>query len=94
MKFLKQWKRSQDFYNCYLYLESVRSRMNSNGENLQSEVFQMCVDAEYALSVILNKAACLVKYQMITVRDIILVNPIHKDETFNHYMGRFECSRR
>ncbi|MGB0862545.1 MAG: CHAT domain-containing protein [Saprospiraceae bacterium] len=88
---LKALEAKGDFYNSYLYLESIRSRMSSNGANLESEVYQLSVDAEYALSVILNKAAFLVKYQMITVRDIIIVNPWHKDASFNHYMGRLNA---
>ncbi len=88
---LEAIEAKSDFYNSYLYLESVRSRMNEKGENLEAEVYQICVDAEYALSIILSKAACLVKYHMITVRDIVLVNPIHRDETFNHYMGRLNA---
>jgi hypothetical protein len=88
---LKALEDKGEFYNSYLYLESIRSRMASDGANLDSEVHQLSVDAEYALSVILNKAAFLVKYQMITVRDIVIVNPWHKDAEFNHYMGRLNA---
>mgnify|MGYP000353794660 CR=1 FL=1 len=80
-----------EFYNSYLFLDSIRSRMKDNGANLDNEVYQLCIDAEYALSVILNKSAFLVKYQMITVRDIIIANPWHKDPEFNHYMGRLNA---
>ena len=84
-------KEKGEFYNSYLFLESIRSRMNANGANLSSEAYQLCVDAEFAMSQILLKAAFLVKYQMITVRDIMIVNPWHKKEAFNHYMGRLNA---
>lgn len=79
-----------DYYNAYLFLESIRSRMNA-GSDFQNEVYQLCVDAEYALSVILSKAAFLVRYQMITIRDIFIVNPWHKEEEFSHFMGRLNA---
>ncbi len=88
---LEALEEKGEFFNAYLYLESIRSRLSEDGANLQNEVYQLCVDAEYALSTILCKAAFLVKYSMITVRDIIIVNPKHREAAFNHYMGRLNA---
>jgi len=88
---LEALEEKGEFFNSYLYLESIRSRLNANGANLENEAHQLCVDAEYALSVILSKSAFLVKYSMITIRDIVVSNPKHKDAEFNHYMGRLNA---
>lgn len=88
---LEAFNEKGEYYNAYLYLESVRNRLSEQGVNLASEITQLCIDAEYALSVILTKATFLVKYQMITIRDIMIVNPWHKEASFHHYMGRLNA---
>lgn len=83
-------KEKKDTYNAYIFLESLRSRLAEN-QDLSAEINQLCADAEYALSLILSAATFLVKYQMLTVRDIILANPRHKDAEFKHFMGRLNA---
>lgn len=80
------------FYNAYLFMESIRSRLISGDEaNLEREIWQICSDSEYSLSIILQKVAFLVKYQMLTIRDIVISKTRHENAQFKHFMGRLNA---
>ncbi len=83
----------EEFFDAYLYLESLKNRLNNanNTTNLQNELWEICADAEYFLHVVVGKAAFLINYQMLTVRDIIISNPRHSDATFKHNMGNLKA---
>lgn len=77
------------FYNAYLYLESIKSQLHQGKvDALESDITGICADAEYALSVILSEMAFLVNYLMITVRDIYLFNPRHREIEYQHQIGK------
>ena len=63
----------------------------ADGANLEQEVPQLCVDAEYSLSIVLGKLAFLINYQMLTVRDILINKAPHRNATFNHIMGNLKA---
>lgn len=88
---LKEFKTKKEFYNSYMYLESLRSRLIEDGANLEAEVPQLCVDAEYCLSIVIGKMAFLIKYQMLTVRDILINKAPHREPVFKHIMGNLKA---
>jgi hypothetical protein len=82
----------KEFYNAYMYLESLRSRLLSpDSANLAAEVPQLCADAEYCLSIVIGKIAFLINYQMLTIRDILIQKMPHDEPTFNHIMGNLKA---
>ena len=88
---LAEFKAKKEFYNSYMYLESLRSRLIEDGANLENEVPQLCVDAEYCLSIVIGKMAFLINYQMLTVRDILINKAPHQDPIFKHVMGNLKA---
>lgn len=83
---------SGEVYSSYLYLESLRSKLNNRADaELEANKFQLCADGEYFLSTLLIHTAFLVKYDLITIRDIYVVNPKHLPTRFNHYIGRLNA---
>jgi hypothetical protein len=88
----KALSEKKDFYNAYMYLESLRSRLLSpDSANLEAEAPQLCADAEYCLSIVIGKMAFLIKYQMLTIRDILIQKMPHDEPTFNHIMGNLKA---
>jgi hypothetical protein len=88
----KALSEKKDFYNAYMYLESLRSRLLSpDSSNLEAEVPQLCADAEYCLSIVIGKMAFLINYQMLTIRDILIQKLPHTEPTFNHVMGNLKA---
>lgn len=89
---LKEFQSKGAFFNSYMYLESLRSRLLSDDStNLKNEVAQICADAEYCLSIILGKIAFLINYQMLTVRDILINKAPHREPEFKHVMGNLKA---
>lgn len=88
----KSFKEKKEFYNAYMYLESLRSRLLSpDNTNLINEAAQICADAEYCLSVVIGKMAFLINYQMLTVRDILINKAPHTPPEFKHIMGNLKA---
>jgi len=82
----------KDFFDSYLYLESLRSRLLENDDDsLKPELPQLCADAEYCMSIIIGKMAFLINYQMLTVRDILINKPPHREPEFRHIMGNLKA---
>lgn len=79
--------------NAYLYLESLRSKVNNpqNAADIEANKAQYCADGEYFLCTLLVYTAFMVKYDLITIRDIQVVNPKHLNTRFNHYIGRLNA---
>ncbi len=89
---LKLLKEKKEFFDSYLYLESLRSRLlESSKESLEGELPQLCADAEYSMSIIVGKMAFLINYQMLTVRDILISKPPHQEPEFRHIMGNLKA---
>jgi|AntRauTorckE5430_2_1112549.scaffolds.fasta_scaffold01355_7 DNA-binding NarL/FixJ family response regulator len=88
----KALSEKKEFYNAYMYLESLRSRLLSpDSSNLEAEVPQLCADAEYCLSIVIGKIAFLINYQMLTIRDIMIQKMPHTEPTFKHIMGNLKA---
>ena len=81
-----------ELYEAYLFLQSVREQLaQSNPEDIDRTAAGLCADAEFALAQILCRLAFLVKYQMVTVRDIIVFNPRHLNTMYFHKIGRLNA---
>ena len=81
-----------EVYDGYLYLESIRQQLFAETTaQLEAEIAHVCADAEYALYLMLSKLAFLVKYPMVTIRNIQIFHPRHKKPTYRHQMGRLNA---
>jgi hypothetical protein len=79
-------------YENYLFLQSVREQLaQSKPEEIDQFAAGLCPDAEFALAQLLSQLAFLVKYQMVTVRDILVFNPRHLNVRYNHKIGRLNA---
>jgi hypothetical protein len=88
----KAFEKGGELYGSHLVLESVRKRFNN--KNLPKEraaLDQMCIEAEFALAQLLSKLAFMVRYQMVTVREIVIFNPRHLDTKYFHKIGRLNA---
>lgn len=86
------FEEKKEFYDAYLYLESLRAKVRQQTpEQLAAEMPQLCADGEYFLSAILIKAAFLVNYDLLTIRDIRVVSYRYQDPKFDHYIARLNA---
>lgn len=90
--FYRIFNEKEQLYNSYLYLEGLKTKLSENPAMLNVEIGQICADAEFALSVFLVEAAFLIKYPMITIRDISVYRPRYRDAKFNHFFGRLNAN--
>jgi len=78
-----------ELYEAYDYLEALRSAINAEKwEDLETKTQEKCVEGEYHLSTILYNMAFLINYDLVTVRDIHVVNHRNLDTQFNHFIRR------
>jgi hypothetical protein len=90
--FVKEFDERGELYNAYLYMESLRNAINvGDPATLEANMHQSCADGEYFLSSILIKAAFLIQYDLITIRDIHVINPRYLGTSFEHYIGRLNA---
>lgn len=81
-----------ELYEAYLYLESIRSAINTgNMELLEAKTYEKCVEGEYFLSTVLYELAFMIKYDLVTVRDIHVVNHRNTETKFNHFISRLNA---
>lgn len=90
--FVKEFDERGELYNAYLYLESLRNAINvGDPSTLEANIHQSCADGEYFLSTLLIKTAFLIQYNLITIRDIHVINPRYLGTSFEHYIGRLNA---
>lgn len=81
-----------DLSSAAQHLASLRLRINAGDwAELEANKYQACADAEYSLTIFLSELAFLVNYDLITIRDIQVVNFRHTEPKFNHYIGRLNA---
>lgn len=86
------FKKGGELYEAHLVLESVRKHFNDNNLPKEGPVLdQMCLEAEFALAQLLSKLAFMVRYQMVTVREIVIFNPRHLETKYFHKIGRLNA---
>ncbi|MGH1335846.1 MAG: CHAT domain-containing protein [Aureispira sp.] len=83
----------EELYNSYLYMESLRAAIH-NGDTavLEAKTKEKCVQGEDHLSTILYNLAFLIRYDLVTVRDIHVVNYRNLDTEFNHFISRLNVN--
>lgn len=78
-----------ELYEAYDYLEAIRSAINADKmEDLEAKTYEKCVEGEYYLSTILYHLAFMINYDLVTVRDIHVVNHRNLNTEFNHFIRR------
>lgn len=74
------------------HLQALRLRLNAADiSQLSANIFQACADAEYALAVFLDEIAFLVNYDLITIRDIHVLNFRYTTPQYNHFLARLNA---
>ena len=91
--FLKEFENvNSDLQSSNTFLHTLRLRINDNDPTLEStNLAHLCADAEYALAIILDAIAFLVKYELITIRDIKVCNYRYEETVFEHFIGRLNA---
>lgn len=85
-------EKGGELYDACLFLESLREQLVHGQASIKGqEAVRLCADAEYALAELLCRLAFLVKYQMVTVRDIIVFNPRHLNTRYFHKIGKLNA---
>lgn len=85
----RSFKEKDGFYEACLYLESKREQFVSNPQELNAVDLQAaCLDAEYALSVVLAHFSYLANYKMITVREIKLSKLRYEKPSYKHFIAK------
>lgn len=78
-----------ELYQAYLYLESLRAAIyHGETEQLEAQVEEKSVQGEDRLSSFLYDLAFLINYDLVTVRDIHVINYRHIDTEFSHFISR------
>lgn len=78
-----------ELYEAYDYLEAIRSAINAGKlEDLEAKTYEKCVEGEYYLSTILYHIAFMIKYDLVSIRDINVINHRHLGTSFNHSIRR------
>lgn len=88
-----EYEEHGDLYESYLYMESLRAAIK-HGDTvaLETKITEKCVQGEDHLSTILYSLAFLIRYDLVTVRDIHVVNYRNLDTEFNHFISRLNVN--
>ncbi len=85
--FLQELQDEQsDLHKAYLELEELRDSIQENRMNWEDAV-DFYDDAEASLTILLSRVAFLVKYKLIAVRDIQIVNYRNSEIRYLHRLG-------
>jgi hypothetical protein len=75
--------QQSDFYQAYIFLQELLEALD-RGEIKSEDVEGLCLDAETHLGAILREIAFLVKYKLVTIKNIELVKNRHETARFRH----------
>ncbi len=82
-----------ELYDSYLYMESLRAAIHSGDTaGLEAKTKEKCVLGEDHLSTLLYGLSFLIRYDLVTVRDIHVVNYRNIDTEFNHFISRLNVN--
>jgi len=78
-----------ELYQAYLYLESLRAAIyHGETDQLEAQVEEKSIQGEDRLSSFLYDLSFLIDYDLVTVRDIHVINYRNIDTEFNHFISR------
>ncbi|MCB0634641.1 MAG: CHAT domain-containing protein [Saprospiraceae bacterium] len=69
---------------AYNYLNALLELINDNGELSSEQIESLCLQTEEHLGIILKKIAFLVKYKLVTIKNIELQKRRHEPARFRH----------
>lgn len=75
--------RNPELYEAYIFMNSIYESLRDNSvpsENIE----EICMEAERHLGVVLKAIAFLVKYKLVTIKNIELVKQRHQEARFRH----------
>lgn len=88
-KVVETFDAHTDLYEAYDYLEAIRSAINVDKmADFEDKLYEKCVEGEYYLSVVLYHLSFMINYDLVTIRDIHVVNHRNLNLQFNHYIHR------
>ncbi|MEL7535348.1 MAG: CHAT domain-containing protein, partial [Bacteroidota bacterium] len=79
-------EQKDDTYEAYQFLESVRDRIN-NEEISSEEMEQLCNETEFCLTAFLKGVSFMAKYRLVTIKDINIFKPKHREALFRMNIG-------
>lgn len=79
-------EKKDDTYQAYEFLESVRARINSEDVSTE-EMEQICNETEFCLTAFLKGVAFMAKYRLVTIKDINIFKPKHREALFRMNIG-------
>ncbi|MDX2246980.1 MAG: CHAT domain-containing protein [Bacteroidia bacterium] len=82
----KSLETQDEMYQAYQFLENVRGQLAAQNIS-EGELAQLCNESEFCLSVILKKIAFLAIYRLLTIKDISIFKPRHREPLFRVQMG-------
>jgi len=85
--FLKELQNEKsDLYKAYLELEELRDSIQEDRMDWE-QAADFYEDAEASLTILLSRVAFLVRYKLLAVRDIQIVNYRHSEVRYQHRLG-------
>lgn len=76
-------KKNQDLYQAYVFMNSLYDSLQE--DNITSgQVEALCLEAEQHLGIILKTVAFLLKYKLVTIKNIELIKHRHELPRFRH----------
>ncbi len=82
----KMLEEKGETYEAYQFLEGMRQRVND--EDLAAEeMVQVCNETEFCLTAFLKLIAFLAHYRLVTVKDINIFKPRHREALFRMQLG-------
>lgn len=85
--------KGNDLQLAHAHLHALRLSINSGGstEELERNIYQSCADAEYSLAIFLDEISFLVNYDLLTIRDIYVLNYRYAPTQYNHFIGKLNA---
>lgn len=85
-RFFQELSQPEELSGAYQFLESVRKRINN--KEIDHEAYEeLCHQSELCLTTFLKGIAFMAKYRLITIKDINIIKPKHKEPLFRMNMG-------
>ncbi len=79
-----------ELFAAVQHLQIAKQRINQQ-EIDKLNIIQTCADAEYALAIFLGELAFFVNYDLLTVRNIQVVNFRYGEARFEHFIGKLSA---
>lgn len=75
--------REPELYEAYIFMNSLHDSILEDSVE-KDQVEELCLEAEHHLGIVLKKIAFLVKYKLVTIKNIEIVKQRHQPAKFRH----------